>query len=191
MDLDRPCSDIEFDLDFDRDKTLHSVDRGTYHSPWNCRRVFQIFEKPVFFANGEGPSCEVWGWGHDGEFLGALGMAATSGMLQRICVAVSRFVPLWRCLIRQSSSRETKPLVYTDLSSALIRDGKKSLSMSMEIVIRSDELCCDHSLACFLRAFLVGKNSIVGYASVYLSRFSTLILSSGYLATNYLARQSR
>src|ERR1700748_580315 len=105
MDLNCPLSDIEFDLDFDRDKTLHSVDRYTYYAPWNCRRIFQIFEKPVFFANGEGPSCEVLGWGNDGEFLGALGTAATSGMLQRICIAVSCLVLLYRSLIGETLSR--------------------------------------------------------------------------------------
>ena len=92
MDNYRSCSDIEFDLDYDRDDTLNSVDRYASCTPSNCRRVFQIFEKPVFFANGEGPSCEVLGWGptNDGDFLGALGTAAISGMLQKICVAVSR-----------------------------------------------------------------------------------------------------
>lgn len=82
--------DTDFDLDFDRDKSLHSVDRCTYYQPTSSLRVHQIFEKPVFFANNERPSTEVLGWGsNDGTFLGALGTAATGGFLERICVAVN------------------------------------------------------------------------------------------------------
>lgn len=83
----RRFRDIEFDVDFDRDRTLHSVDRYTAYSPSGCLRVSQIFEKPVFIAGDQGPSCEVLGWGaDDGEFLSALGTAATSSLLERICV---------------------------------------------------------------------------------------------------------
>ncbi|KAG8856930.1 hypothetical protein FRB96_006193 [Tulasnella sp. 330] len=84
----RQFRDIEFDLIEDREQCLHAMDTSrTKYTPADIRRVGDIFVQPQFFVGGATASDISQGFVDDCWFLSALAMVATTGLIEKICVA--------------------------------------------------------------------------------------------------------
>lgn len=81
--------DIEFDIIEDRERCLHAMDTSKpKYKPLDIRRVADIFDNPEFFVDGATASDISQGALGDCWFLSALGVAASRGLIEKICVAV-------------------------------------------------------------------------------------------------------
>jgi hypothetical protein len=89
--------DIEFDLEEDRARCLYGLEPSETGGiePADVRRVKDIFEQPVFFAQGPGAGQVIQGnMLEDCWLLAAFSAISTApALLERICVAVSS--PIW------------------------------------------------------------------------------------------------
>lgn len=85
------CSDIEFDLENDKDNCLYGLFNEEEYSPADVHRVTQIFDKPHFFDDDEKPGANdiIQGALGDTWFLSALATVSTVGeLIKTLCVAV-------------------------------------------------------------------------------------------------------
>jgi Calpain family cysteine protease len=91
--------DIEFDLENDKDRCLHGLDAANpLYTPADVQRVTQIFDNPSFFIDGANSNDIVQGAIGDCWFCSALATMSTSkGLVEKFCVAVSRFGPQTAC----------------------------------------------------------------------------------------------
>ena len=83
--------DIEFDLEYDRERCLHGLNPTPLDSfnPVDVQRVTQIFDNPQFFVDGAQSNDIVQGGLGDCWFLSALAtMSTASGLVEKFCVAV-------------------------------------------------------------------------------------------------------
>jgi hypothetical protein len=89
-------SDVEFDLENDRQKCLHNLVENNLFSPSDVRRVFDLFENPVFYS-GTAKSAEiVQGEAQDCYLVSALSsITSVAGLVEGFCVAVSHRVQLF------------------------------------------------------------------------------------------------
>ena len=89
-------SDVEFDLENDRQKCLHNLVENNIFSPSDVRRVSDLFRNPVFYSGTTKSAEIVQGEAEDCYLVSALSsMTSVAGLVEGFCVAVS---------IRSSSS---------------------------------------------------------------------------------------
>ncbi|KAG9033675.1 hypothetical protein FRB95_014464 [Tulasnella sp. JGI-2019a] len=92
----RKFRDIEFDILEDRERCLHAMDTTKpKYKPSDIRRVTDIFDDPQFFVDGATASDISQGALGDCWFLSAIGVAATRGLVEKICVARNEKVGIY------------------------------------------------------------------------------------------------
>ncbi|KAJ7821376.1 hypothetical protein B0H14DRAFT_2831437 [Mycena olivaceomarginata] len=111
-------SDIEFDIENDREKCLHGLSGGTFN-PSDVQRVTDIFEQPRFFVDGASSSDIVQGAIGDCWFVSALATISTApGLIEKFCVARDEQVGVYGFVFFRGNRWESiviDDLLYTSI----------------------------------------------------------------------------
>lgn len=121
------CRDIEFDFLEDKEYCLHGLDAIDKFFPTDALRVTELFDDPQFFVDGATASdisqSDMLG---DCWFLSGLGVVATAGLIEKICVEVRPSLPSVACsrlIGKDFNYSETSKSVYMDSYSGEMRAG--------------------------------------------------------------------
>ncbi|KAG6837413.1 hypothetical protein H0H93_010031 [Arthromyces matolae] len=114
----RKFRDVEFDLELDKQRCLHGIDKKIF-SPSDVQRVTQIFDTPSFFIDGADSNDIVQGAIGNCWFVSALAtMSTCAGLIEKFCVARDEAVGVYGFIFFRDSAWVTviiDDLLYTSI----------------------------------------------------------------------------